>query len=89
MNQNQSPETDLERESRRFAVSANRGQASHRVRYVETGGANVDNEECTFCQAVPDLSDHRKVKATRVSGRSDASKPADSDAQTSGAHSAP
>lgn len=89
MDENQTPETDLDRESRRFAVSANRGQASHRVRYVETGGASVDNEECTFCQAVPDLSDHSKVKATRVSGRSGASESADSDAQTGDAHSAP
>ena len=89
MDENQTPETDLDRESRRFAVSANRGQASHRVRYVETGGASVDNEECTFCQAVPDLSDRSKVKATRVSGRCGTSESADSDAQTGDAHSAP
>lgn len=87
MDQNQKPETDLDRESRRFAVSANRGNASHRVRYVESGGAAVDNEECTFCQAVPDLSDESKVKATRVSGRTNASECTDSDAQTSDAHS--
>ncbi|WBA13928.1 hypothetical protein [Salinivibrio proteolyticus] len=42
-----------ERDQRRFAVSANRGKASHRIRYVESGGASVDNDECTFCQAVP------------------------------------
>ncbi|WP_439437698.1 hypothetical protein [Salinivibrio costicola] len=46
-----------EREQRRFAVSANRDKGSHRIRYVEAGGASVDNEECTFCQAVPSLSD--------------------------------
>ncbi|WBA10842.1 hypothetical protein [Salinivibrio kushneri] len=46
-----------ERDQRRFAVSANRGKASHRIRYVELGGASVDNEECTFCQAVPGLSE--------------------------------
>jgi hypothetical protein len=46
-----------EREQRRFAVSANRDSGSHRVRYVEAGGASVDNEECTFCQAVPGLSE--------------------------------
>ncbi|WBA17090.1 hypothetical protein [Salinivibrio kushneri] len=46
-----------EREQRRFAVSANRDKGSHRIRYVESGGASVDNEECTFCQAVLGLSD--------------------------------
>ena len=51
-----------ERKNRRFAVSANRGRASHRVRYVETGGAAVDTEECTFCQAVPDLEHAGELK---------------------------
>ncbi|WP_341582004.1 hypothetical protein [Marinobacter metalliresistant] len=37
-------------------MSANRGKASHKIRYVEAGGAAVDTEECTFCQSVPDLS---------------------------------
>ena len=55
MADNESENTVPERDRRRFAVSANRGKASHRIRYVETGGASVDNEECTFCQAVPDL----------------------------------
>lgn len=45
------------RENRRFSVSANRGHASQRVRYVESGGAAVDTGECTFCQSFPDLSD--------------------------------
>lgn len=45
-----------ERRDRTFSVSANRGKASHKVRYVEAGGAAVDTEECTFCQSVPDLS---------------------------------
>lgn len=44
------------RGDRRFAVSANRDKASHKLRYVEAGGAAVDPEECTFCQSVPDLS---------------------------------
>jgi hypothetical protein len=57
MADNESENTVPERERRRFAVSANRGKASHRIRYVETGGASVDNEECTFCQAVPGLAD--------------------------------
>ena len=52
-----SDNTVPERERRRFAVSANRQKASHRIRYVETGGASVNNEECTFCQGVPDLDD--------------------------------
>lgn len=48
--------TSTERRDRKFSVSANRGKASHKVRYVEAGGAAVDTEECTFCQSVPDLS---------------------------------
>ncbi|MEQ9547749.1 MAG: hypothetical protein RIK85_17250 [Marinobacter sp.] len=47
----------LERSGRKFSVSANRAKANHKVRYVETGGASVDSEECTFCQSVPDVSD--------------------------------
>lgn len=47
------------RENRRFSVSANRGQASQKVRYVEAGGAAVDTGECKFCQSFPDLSDNR------------------------------
>ncbi|MBK1871635.1 MULTISPECIES: hypothetical protein [Marinobacter] len=46
----------VDRRDRKFSVSTNRGQASHRVRYVETGGASVDIDECTFCEAMPDLS---------------------------------
>ncbi|MDL0429578.1 hypothetical protein QPM17_00435 [Marinobacter sp. TBZ242] len=45
------------RHDRKFSVSANRGGASHKVRYVEAGGAAVDTEECAFCQSVPDLSE--------------------------------
>ena len=52
----QARESASEPRDRTFAMSANRGKASHRVRYVEAGGAAVDSEECTFCQAVPDLS---------------------------------
>ncbi|GGY82067.1 hypothetical protein [Marinobacter zhanjiangensis] len=40
---------------RRFAVSANREAARHRLRYVESGGASVDTEECSFCQSSPEL----------------------------------
>ena len=56
--QNTYPSCDgsKERRDRKFSVSANRGKASHRVRYIEAGGAAVDTEECTFCQSVPDLS---------------------------------
>jgi hypothetical protein len=51
-----SQNSSVERRDRKFSVSANRGKASHKVRYVEAGGAAVDTEECTFCQAVPELS---------------------------------
>ena len=54
--QSQSNENEKRRD-RKFAVSSNRGKASHRLRYVETGGAAVDTEDCTFCQVTPDLSD--------------------------------
>jgi hypothetical protein len=47
---------DAGRGNRKFSVSANRGRASHKVRYVEVGGSAVDTEECAFCEAVPDLS---------------------------------
>ncbi|MDX1597227.1 MAG: hypothetical protein R3295_01065 [Marinobacter sp.] len=47
----------LERNDRKFSVTTNRGEASHKVRYVESGGAAVDLDECTFCQSVPDISD--------------------------------
>ncbi|KAA1175164.1 hypothetical protein FWJ25_07290 [Marinobacter salinexigens] len=53
----------VERDDRKFFVSANRGRASHRIRYVESGGAAVDNEECTFCQAVPVASDAEEERS--------------------------
>lgn len=58
----QNSKTDQEttqdvRHDRKFSVSANRGGASHKVRYVEAGGAAVDTEECAFCESVPDLSE--------------------------------
>ncbi|WP_372965120.1 hypothetical protein [Marinobacter sp.] len=66
MAQNNEIPEDSDRKDRRFSVSANRGQASHRVRYVETGGAAVDTEECTFCQAVPDAEHKGEVKEARI-----------------------
>ncbi len=54
--------TENVRHERKFSVSANRGRASHKVRYVEAGGAAVDTEECTFCQSVPDLSSGSPAK---------------------------
>ncbi len=89
MDDHQTPEADHERKNRRFAVSANRGKASHRIRYVETGGAAVDAEECTFCQAVPDLNDDANVKSTQVSGRSRPSESSGNKAQTDDARSEP
>ena len=51
------------RRDRKFSVSANRGRASHKIRYVEAGGAAVDTEDCTFCQSVPEPSrDDEKEK---------------------------
>jgi len=63
--------TEDRRKDRKFAVSANRGRASHRVRYVETGGALVDTEECTFCQSVPDLQEEKKEQTVRAESDSD------------------
>jgi hypothetical protein len=89
MNENQNPEAEQDRKNRRFAVSANRGAASHRVRYVETGGAAVDTEECTFCQTVPDLGHAGGIRATQVPGRSDTSECSGNEAQKGDADSAP
>ncbi|MGF2734875.1 hypothetical protein [Marinobacter sp. DUT-1] len=71
------PSTVSGRKDRKFAVSANRGQASHRIRYVETGGALVDTEECTFCQSVPDLQDGEQEKTARAEPGSDRQKSSD------------
>lgn len=87
--QSQIPETEQDRKNRRFAVSANRGSASHRVRYVETGGAAVDTAECTFCQDVPDLDHAGGIRATQVPGRSDTSECSGNEAQKGDADSAP
>ncbi len=70
-------DTGDRRNDRKFAVSANRGQASHRVRYVETGGALVDTDECTFCQSVPDLQDGEKERTARAEPDSDRQKSSD------------
>ena len=57
MSDTSSSETTPVRGDRKFSVSSNRGQACHKVRYVEAGGAAVDTEECVFCESVPILSD--------------------------------
>lgn len=58
--------TDLDdRRDRKFAVSTNRGKANHRVRYVEAGGANVNVDECAFCEAMPDLSDEGREQTDK------------------------
>lgn len=44
------PDTDG-RQHRRFAVSANRGRARHRVRYVESGGGDPD-ANCRICTPI-------------------------------------
>lgn len=61
---NEQPTTQDLRRDRKFSVSANRGGAKHRLRYVEAGGAAVDTEECTFCQSVPDLSSGSRAEDT-------------------------
>ena len=57
-----------DRSDRKFAVSTNRGSASHRVRYVEAGGAGVDIDECTFCDSIPDLSDRAQKPEDQTGG---------------------
>jgi len=57
MSDTNSSGTTPARGDRKFSVSSNRGQACHKVRYVEAGGAAVDTEECVFCESVPVLSD--------------------------------
>ncbi|AJQ92403.1 hypothetical protein [Gynuella sunshinyii] len=43
----QSTATIPDRDKRRMMVSANRGAARHRVRYIETSGPKT---ECTVCE---------------------------------------
>ena len=40
---------------RRYQVSANRGRARHRLRYVESGGASerLEDESCDLCRNLP------------------------------------
>ncbi|WP_152204947.1 hypothetical protein [Marinobacter changyiensis] len=52
-----------ERLDRKFSVSSNRGKGSHKLRYIETGGAAVDTEDCALCQSVPKLSKDREKEA--------------------------
>lgn len=54
------------RKNRKYAVSANRDRSHQRVRYVETGGAAVDTEECVFCEVTPvvDVKEDDKAGAT-------------------------
>ena len=61
------PENDA-RGDRKFSVSSNRGQACHKVRYVEAGGAAVDTEECVFCDSVPVLSDGASAPKEKPKG---------------------
>lgn len=89
MNENQNPEAEQDRKNRRFAVSANRGAASHRVRYVETGWGGRGYGRVHFCQAVPDLEHAGGIKATQVPGHSDTSECSGSEAQKADADSAP
>lgn len=54
------------RANRRFAVSANRGRASQKVRYVEAGGAAVDTGECTLCVSFPELGDGAEKNESQI-----------------------
>lgn len=62
-----------ERRDRKFSVSSNRGKASHKLRYVEAGGAAVDTEDCTFCQSVPELSDGKRPRSGNSRDRAEPS----------------
>lgn len=49
------------KDDRRFAVSANRGSAVHRMRYVESGGGGETSGECRVCApVVPGKSDENE-----------------------------
>lgn len=56
-----------ERSDRKFSVSSNRGKASHKLRYVEVGGAAVDTEDCTFCQPIPEPTSNEKEETPKSS----------------------
>lgn len=48
-------ESEQRQEPRRYQVSANRGRARHRLRYVESGGAMEEQNEgeCDLCRGQP------------------------------------
>lgn len=48
-------DTGQRQQPRRYQVSANRGRARHRLRYVESGGAieEQDEGECGLCRDLP------------------------------------
>ncbi|OOF31676.1 hypothetical protein [Salinivibrio proteolyticus] len=60
MTSKETESTVADRDQRRFTVSSNRSTRSHRVRYVEAGGASVDNEECPFCQPLPNWDEQQE-----------------------------
>ncbi|KAA8985238.1 MULTISPECIES: hypothetical protein [Gammaproteobacteria] len=51
----QQDEAEQRHEPRRYQVSANRGRARHRLRYVESGGATEEQSEgeCGLCRDLP------------------------------------
>lgn len=68
MNERNGDPADDERRSRRFAVSANRGRARHRVRYVESGGGDPD-DNCRICAPMID-PDQSGTDTTPLKGES-------------------
>lgn len=48
-------EPERRHDPRRYQVSANRGRARHRLRYVESGGAAVADsaDACSLCSDLP------------------------------------
>ncbi|MEQ6884469.1 hypothetical protein [Salicola sp. Rm-C-2C1-2] len=51
----QQDDPEQRHEPRRYQVSANRGRARHRLRYIESGGAVEEQAEgeCGLCRNLP------------------------------------
>ena len=48
----ESDESSVARDQRRYQVSSNRSTATHKVRYVESGGGE-SNDNCRVCKPTP------------------------------------
>ncbi len=49
----QKQQTHTHENGRHYRITPNRGRARRRVRYIETGGAETRQKECTLCQDHP------------------------------------